>query len=271
MTTRDGRATLREMFALVRDSSLTPEEKTLWMLYRSYDTGDGAWPGDDLLAGHIGKSVRSVKAYKARLRELGYLHVELRGPNPAVHRATYPAKAVQPAAPQADERDADDCTASHAARCTPETEAVQEAVQEGMQKGVQPTAHTPTPPIKDEYGSTGIRDTPPSGDADAPSNWVAQAVEVWNEKMGGDFAHGRMGNALSSIAKKHGAAEVLRVLAGYLDKHLAEGRADFATPESLAQRFGVYQNGKGGRKGYQDPAAGIDYAAEAAKHHGGTP
>ena len=96
---RDGRVTIREMFEVFRGSALSSDEKVLWGLYRSYDTGAGAWPGDDVLTAHMGKSVRTVKTYRSKLIELGYLERTLRGPKLAAFHATVPPKGVQEFAP----------------------------------------------------------------------------------------------------------------------------------------------------------------------------
>ncbi len=90
MSSRDGRATLRDVFEIMRDPHLTEHEGRLWALYRSYDTGEGAWPGDDVLAGHMGKKIRSVESYRAGLIQKGYLVGTFRGPPPAAYRAVIP-------------------------------------------------------------------------------------------------------------------------------------------------------------------------------------
>ena len=92
---RDGRTTLREIFALFRSSKLSSEEKALWVLYRSYDSGDGAHPGDEVLAEHMGKSVRSVQTYRTQLIDRGFLTKQFRGRNPSIFRATVPSQAPQ--------------------------------------------------------------------------------------------------------------------------------------------------------------------------------
>lgn len=87
----DGRATLRDIFTLLRDAPLEPAEKVLWGLYRSYESADrGAFPGDELLAKHLGRSERSVQEYRATLLERGYLIKRFRGPKPALYRAVLP-------------------------------------------------------------------------------------------------------------------------------------------------------------------------------------
>jgi hypothetical protein len=95
MATR-GRKTLSAIWLLTRhqdeDGRLTPPHKLLWVIYRSYEgkAGRGAFVGDDRLAGHLGKSVRSVQMYRADLVEWGYLKQQLRGPNPAMYWAVLP-------------------------------------------------------------------------------------------------------------------------------------------------------------------------------------
>lgn len=93
-----GRLTLSEIFEATRDPALTPEEKVLWTLYRSYEgsEGSGAFPGDERLARHMGLSERSVQGYRARLLEKGYLRRKLRGPRPALFWAVTPDEASKP-------------------------------------------------------------------------------------------------------------------------------------------------------------------------------
>ena len=95
----DGRTTLKEIFGVFRESTLSLGEKALWILYRSYDSGDGAHPGDEVLAMHMGKSIRSIQNYRTRLIERGFLTKEFRGRNVSIFRATIPAQAPQPTAP----------------------------------------------------------------------------------------------------------------------------------------------------------------------------
>lgn len=139
---RDGRATLGEIFIVMRDPRLTESEKVLWCLYRSYDSGNGAWPGDDLLATQMGKSVRSVQAYRAGLIGKGYLAQRFRGPHPAAHNAVVPEQASQNPATLADE--------SLAESCDPSPKASQEASQVSANL-------PPYPPNTEEYGSTETR------------------------------------------------------------------------------------------------------------------
>lgn len=87
----DGRATLRDIFAVARDGRLTAEELRLWLLYRSFESREhGGFPGDDLLADLMDRSPRSVQGYRAELLEKGYLDQTLRGPKPAHYRAVLP-------------------------------------------------------------------------------------------------------------------------------------------------------------------------------------
>ena len=85
-----GRKTLTEIFRVAREPSLTPLEKVVWLLIRSYDSGHGCWAGDGLLGEHLGRSGRTVERAKASLLEKGYLTRTLRGPNPAKWRAVVP-------------------------------------------------------------------------------------------------------------------------------------------------------------------------------------
>lgn len=214
----DGRATLRDIFAIARNPRLSADEVRLWLLYRSYETkdGGGAFVGDELLTGHIGKSVRSVKAYRSRLLELGYLERELRGPNPAAWRAVLPSKGVQQAAPQEPERSATGCTPS--------------AVE--VQEEVQPAASLPhTPSIEDEYGSTG-KGTP-------AGSWTDRACVLWSEAFGGVPNRGRIGRALKPLVKAHGAEDVLETW----ERYLAQESARFASPDTFAAKFGAIRSG----------------------------
>ena len=96
---QNGRTTLRHLFRVMRDAELSCDEKVLWGLYRSYDAGEGAWPGDDVLSAHMSRSVRTVQFHRARLIELGYLLRTMRGPKPAIFRAVVPTEGVQNPAP----------------------------------------------------------------------------------------------------------------------------------------------------------------------------
>lgn len=92
-----GRKTIAAFGAIMKDETLTPEEKVLWGLYRAYDfKGRGSWPGDETLAGHMGKSVRSVQGYRARLLEKGFLEQTLCGPRPAIYKAVVSNTVVMP-------------------------------------------------------------------------------------------------------------------------------------------------------------------------------
>lgn len=114
---RSGRATLEDIFRVARAPELQPEEKVLWLIYRSYESpnGKGAYPGDELLAEHLDRSPRSVQSYRARLLEKGWLERELRGPRPARWRAVLPEKASQPTAKQSLEAGCDPSKASQEA------------------------------------------------------------------------------------------------------------------------------------------------------------
>ncbi len=76
---------------MVRDPRLTVGEKALWLLYRSYDLGKGAWPSDQRVAEHLGVSERSVQDYRAGLKRLGFLVQRLRGPHTATYWPVVPA------------------------------------------------------------------------------------------------------------------------------------------------------------------------------------
>lgn len=91
---RDGRATLRAVFAVMRDGSLSAGARVTWALYRSWDSGDGAWPGDDTMAGVLGVSVRQVQRYRRELmsRKPPLLERRLRGPKPVAYRALPPGE-----------------------------------------------------------------------------------------------------------------------------------------------------------------------------------
>lgn len=103
-----GRATLGDVFAVLRDPHLEPAAKVLWGLYRSYESADrGAFPGDELLAQHLGLSERSVQQYRYALIEAGYLQQRLRGRKPALYRAVLPDGAEAPAGDDGDQQDED--------------------------------------------------------------------------------------------------------------------------------------------------------------------
>ena len=87
------------MFAVMRTPFLSPEEKTLWAIYRSYDSGRGAFPGDERIAEHMNRSVRSVQVYRKQLLGNGWLEQRRRGPQPALYRAVIPGPDTQDSAP----------------------------------------------------------------------------------------------------------------------------------------------------------------------------
>jgi len=87
----DNRATLVDLFRVARDPRLTPAEFKLWTVMRSYDSGEGAFPGDETLAEHLALSTRQVRRIRARLVELGYLEQgPRRGQLPTKYRAICP-------------------------------------------------------------------------------------------------------------------------------------------------------------------------------------
>jgi hypothetical protein len=104
MSTR-GRKTLSAIWAMARcdrpvatdaDGNrvhLSSAHRHLWVLYRSYEgkAGRGAYPGDELLAGMMGRTERMVRKYRADLLEWGFLRQQLRGPAPAMYWAVLPA------------------------------------------------------------------------------------------------------------------------------------------------------------------------------------
>jgi len=139
---QDGRTTLREIFAVMRTAELGPAEKVLWSLYRSYDGGAGAWPGDEALAAHMGKKLRSVESYRARLLDAGFLLKEFRGPKPAVYRAVLPQEATQDLATL-------DTGSSAESRGTG-AEAPQKAPQDSVSPLYRNTGNTNTSDYSDE-------------------------------------------------------------------------------------------------------------------------
>lgn len=94
----NGRNTIAAMIAVSRHTELSPEARLLWVLYRGYDSGKGAWPSDALLAQTLGKSIRSVKVYRKELLSGGFLQQTLRGPRLPLYRAVLPADLLPPAA-----------------------------------------------------------------------------------------------------------------------------------------------------------------------------
>lgn len=85
-----GKDTIAAWSVVVRDPELTGDMTRLWGLYRSYDSGRGAWPSDATLAEHMGKAVRTVKACRAELVRRGYLQSQRKRRQRAVYRAVLP-------------------------------------------------------------------------------------------------------------------------------------------------------------------------------------
>ena len=86
----DGPKTLTAIFTIVRSTDLMPSEKVLWLLVRSFDSGNGCWASTERFAGHMGLSERQVERIRAELIRRGYLSRQLRGPRPALYRAIVP-------------------------------------------------------------------------------------------------------------------------------------------------------------------------------------
>ena len=150
-----GRQTITEIFAVLRDCDLSATEVRLWGLYRSYDSkGKGAFVSDSRIAGHMGKSERTVERARASLIEKGFLNQQLRGPGIARYWSVLPAE----------RSDTDGDTSSDTS---------------GEASAKDPThvpTHDPTPvspTIRMSTGSTGSTDNTPPNPADGEGDWKA--------------------------------------------------------------------------------------------------
>ena len=92
MAKKSGRKTLTETFALGRDPAIEPGPFKLWVIYRSYDSGDGAYPGDELVGDHLKVSPRTVQRWRAKLMKSGHLTQKLDGPKTARYRSVLPER-----------------------------------------------------------------------------------------------------------------------------------------------------------------------------------
>ncbi len=87
---KSGRKTLTEIFTVARDPTLSPGAKSLWLVYRSYDSGKGAHPGDERVIAHLACTDRTLRRLRGELIETGHLRQKLDGPNPARYWAVLP-------------------------------------------------------------------------------------------------------------------------------------------------------------------------------------
>jgi hypothetical protein len=83
--------------AVVRDPTLSPGAVKLWCIYRAEDRiGNGCYWGDGKVAAQFaGKSIPSIKRYRAELVEAGLLKVTRRRNQTAVMRALTPLSVVR--------------------------------------------------------------------------------------------------------------------------------------------------------------------------------
>lgn len=216
---RDGRTTLREIFALFRSSKLSSEEKALWVIYRSYDSGAGAHPGDEVLGEHMGKSVRSVQTYRTRLIDRGFLTKEFRGRNPSLFRTAIPVEAPQDSAVQTD--------VSTAAHCGTNPVAPQVVPQ--------PTAPPPhTPPYRMSTGSVKKMLTPKEKISEKRLRYTAEQLRVIDQAVDA-FRSTRKTNSIADSVilaefqwwERHNPESVTEGLRTYLEKGYAtEGKAE---------------------------------------------
>jgi hypothetical protein len=93
------------------------------------------------------------------------------------------------------------------------------------------------------------------GDGKPPPtpSWSSRACDAWIEVMGGTAPGGRIGKALKPLVEKYGEEEVLTYWRRYLERRVAEGDIEFATPETFATRYGAYKDGLGRRRGGGGP------------------
>lgn len=71
--------------------------------------------------------------------------------------------------------------------------------------------------------------------------WSERAGLIWQQRMGGTAAFGRIGAALKPLADQHGGDEVLYWWDRYLTNQVEHGEAKYATPEAFAQRYGAWK------------------------------
>lgn len=170
----DGRATLQDVFAVMRDPDLSAEEKVLWGIIRSHETPEkGAYPGDERLARMMDKSPRSVERYRRSLLERGYLEQQLRGPKPATYRAVLPEDRSDTGGDSSPERNDTSGDPSSPGRSDTNGEA---------SKGSPKDSPKGSPPVSPEYGEYGEEtDTEGSSLRSSPSG---EAGDVENHEAG---------------------------------------------------------------------------------------
>lgn len=148
---------------MAREAALTAGQVRLWLLIRSYQQADGrgAYPGDEVLAKHMDRSPRSIQKYRRRLRDMGYLRRELRGPKPAYWWAVTPEASQQTANQEPESSETDCDTIPEASQQTADH---YKASQKGSQKGSQSASP--------EYGEYGENNTV-GGAEESNASWPA--------------------------------------------------------------------------------------------------
>ncbi len=234
MRSRDGRVTLADIFAVMRDPSLTAEEKVLWALYRSYERPDrGSYCNAETLAEHMGTTTRSIERYRASLLRdedggsRGYLEMTFRGPNPAEYRACVPFKAPTGSSEQEPRSPDKDVGASERSSDRSSDSAVGQ-VREVREE----TPPLPPPPDEDaeaDRGGSGPRPSPP----ELPPPTLSRLAR-WNGRRVYPAAFERVWAAYPKRAGGNSKPDAYRawrvqIVAGIPAEELAAGVRRYAT------------------------------------------
>lgn len=207
------------------------------------------WPSQATIAELTSQGVRTVRGHLATLEEMGLIARQAR----IREDGTYASDAYQllmgdhgqnpPKAKSADGQKGKRRTA----RSSPAAKSAA-GRNRRRQKTTEPAAKSaaPTPPTEEfeppnEPGSGGA---PPGGDEAGESeakSWSTVAGEIWEQCLGGVAPFGRIGKALKPLVERYDEQDVLVAWRQYLEKAVEKRRAEFATPEDFAARYGYYR------------------------------
>src|SRR5690606_24694259 len=207
------------------------------------------WPSQETISELTSQGVRTVRRHLATLEEMGMIARQAR----IREDGTYASDAYHllmgdhgPNLPKAKSA-AGQNGKRRTARSSPAAKSA--AGRNGRRpKTTEPAANlaAPTPPTEEfepsnEPGSGGA---PPGGDEVGESgakSWSTVAGEIWEQCLGGVAPFGRIGKALKPLVERYGEQDVLVAWRQYLEKAVEKRRAEFATPEDFAARYGYYR------------------------------
>lgn len=144
---RDGRTSLQEIFAAVRDGRISDAELRLWLLVRSFESGEhGCYADTETLAHHLSRSESFVRKARAALVARRWLRVTRRGPMSGEAWSTVPTEV-----PRQEPLEVPGGESQEVLHGERQGQEVPEEVPEEVPHGELP----PTPPTEESTGSTG--------------------------------------------------------------------------------------------------------------------